>query len=277
MPNRKYIDPHDPDLPKNIIAIEGYEWEDALRQIERAMRVAPVNCGNFMDLGLAPSFKINPSFAPQSDVGLLITNLMNGNFLNVDTQGFSSETPLRTGLSRTFGDVAAKADLDEDDRYLLKTVFDYIAAITVPLLDTWPGRTLVSLSFRGNDFAINNPSPMFSSGTNKENMFWSGLPFFGSTYHVRMSFNTLGQAIYDDDKIVKHKSHEYFNGGLDWHGDPKVKCEQDEIWHPKPWSITVLSSNLWPHRPVVSSSPRPMNFSGRQERRLTVSAVVQRL
>lgn len=277
MPNRKYIDPNDPDMPDNIIAIEGYQWRHALEEIEDAMRTAPVNYGNFMDLNLMPSFKGNPSYAPQNEVGELINHLMHGNFLNIDTTGLASDKHMQAYLTRTFLDVTGKAKLDADNRFLLKTVFDYVAVIMEPLFEVWPKRTLVSLSFRGNDFAIEKPTPGFAAGTNNENLLWKGLPFFGSTFHVRMSFNTLGQAVYDDSRVVKCKSHEYFEGGMNWYGNVKVKCDQNEVWHPKPWSISVLSSNIWPHRPVVQSSPRPMNLSGQQERRLTVSAVVQRL
>lgn len=278
MPGRKYIDPKDQNLPKNIIAIEGYDWQSALHQIERAMRVAPVNYGNFMDLALTPSINVSPSFAPQGELGRLITNLMNGNHLHYSPHGCMRDRDVDIYLTRAFHNAASSAKLDDSERYLLQAVFNYVGTVIKPLLNTWPGRTAISLEIRDNDFTLNTPNPMFVQGVNNEKLIWRKLPFFGSSFQVRMSFNTLAQAIYDDNTVVKEKSHEWLPGGLNWYGDVKLKYDkQEDVWHPRPWSISVLSPNIWTHRPVVQSSPRPMGFYNGQQRRLTVQAVVQRL
>lgn len=279
MPGRKYIDPNDPDLPDNFIVLENDDWIGSLHKIEREMRCAPVNYGNFIDKSVASAMDMNPYFFEASALGQLITRLMNNNHFEIDTQGCTSETDIERYFCRAFNDISGKAQLDQDDQLLLRAFFDYLQAMTKPLLLTWPNHTLVSLRLRGNDFTVTKPQNfMFLQGASNNGLLWRGEPFFGSTFHVRMSFNTLANAVYDDKTLIQAREKEYKPGGLNYYDKPKLQYDtHEDVWHPKPWSVSVLSSNIWMHRPVIQSSPRPMNFSGRQERRVTFSAVVQRL
>jgi hypothetical protein len=265
MTSRRYIEAGKSDLPDNFIAIEGNDWKSALSQIERSMRTAPVNYGNFLD----------NSFLPTKEMDDLLTKLRDGGHLKMDTVGGASKDRINKALSDHFNKIVKDASLSAIEQAGLQEVFDKIRDTAHDVLDVWPGKTNISLSIK-EEITLDKPLPSFAPGTFKRDMSWRGLPFFGSTFYVRMSFNSAANAIYDDRNIVKARESEYMAGGLMHFDKEKIKCKPGEEWHPKPWSVSVLSSNVWPHRPVVQSAPRSEN-KGVPEKRFTVQMVVQRL
>jgi hypothetical protein len=249
MSKRKYIAPGAKNLPENFVALEGTSWEKALKVFERELKKSPKNTANFKD----------SSFKPSPELEKLMDKLLQKDALEIDTVGMSNEKQMDHALTTIFNEVSFEGALNDQEKAVLKQFTAHLRDIIKPLLDTWPGKTNVSLQLRSE---VTGPGlvPHIDPGSMSERYTWPKLPFYGINYYVLGSFNSVSTAYFDNKDIQSVKNEEYNKQGInkyDVNGVTlKDKFKEGDEWYGRPWSLTLMTPSLWKHQPCVHSTPR---------------------
>lgn len=257
MANRKYIEKHAVDLPSNFVVIEGNSWDKALTQFSADFKKAPKNFGNY----------INPSFKPSDDLDKLLTKLLKEDVLDLGTYGMSNKAQLDNSLKLVFNDIVQAVQLDQSEQTALKEFTQHLKEILEPLLNIWPGKTNVSLQLR-TDTTLSNLYTHFDLGTASKSLIWQNEEFYGSSFSVHAAFNSISDAYLDHKNITSTKSWDYNNYGLTYYDQTKLDdvTPAGQEWYAKPWSLSVLTPNIWTHEPIASSMPRSDSGKNHEKR-----------
>jgi hypothetical protein len=247
MANRKFIEKHSADLPTNFVVIEGNSWKQALSQFDTEFKKSPKNFGNY----------INNSYKPSDSLDKLLNKLLHDDVLDLGSYGMSNESQLDNALKLVFNDIVHAGQLDQAEQVTLSEFTKHLKEILEPLLDVWPGKTNISLQLR-TDTTLSSLYTHFDLGTASKSLLWQNEAFYGSSFSVHAAFNSVSDAYLDHNHISSKKSWDYNKYGLTYYDQTKLDdtTPEGEEWYAKPWSLSVLTPNIWTHEPIASSMPR---------------------